>query len=158
MFENLSQRAIHKNWKTTLFLFVLLAVIHFIAAYLKSLVINFVGLLLFALVTLILVRKSDWPAIRIRKPIRFTRVLWGVILSAVFVFGCHTILYLTVDYSPANFMVIMAKQQMSYGVISITPGSISPWQQSVFLPFLHSQKNYSFGELCSDPSSIDSLP
>ncbi len=40
MFKNLSERTAHQNWKTALLLFVVIASVHFTAAFLKSLLLN----------------------------------------------------------------------------------------------------------------------
>jgi membrane protease YdiL (CAAX protease family) len=113
----LFERTAHRNWRTAIFLFILIAIVHFSAAFLKSLALNLVGMILYALISLTFVRKRYWHEIRIRKPNHLIYILWGIILSVLFALGSYVITYLA-DFNPLNFMVIMAKQQLSYGVIT----------------------------------------
>ncbi|MCJ7471912.1 MAG: CPBP family intramembrane metalloprotease [Actinobacteria bacterium] len=117
MFKNLLERASHRSCGIALSLFTLIALVHFTAAFLKSLALNFAGMILFALISLTLVKKRYWQEIRIRKPIYPIYILWGIMLSILFVLVSYVITYIT-DFNPLNFMVIMAKQQLSYGVIT----------------------------------------
>lgn len=118
LFKNLTERTAHQNWQTALFLFVLISSVHFIAAFLKSLPLNLFGMTLYALVSLILVRKWYWKEIRIGKPISSVYILWGSLLVVLFVLVSYTIHYYAVDFTSLNFMALMAKQQIGYGAIT----------------------------------------
>jgi len=118
LFKNLIGRTAHQNWKTALFLFVLIGCVHFTAAFLKSVPLNLFGMMLYALLPLIFVKRRDWKEIRIKKPISSTYILWGTLLTALFILVSYTIHYYTVDFSSSNFMAIMAKQQIASGVIT----------------------------------------
>ena len=117
IFKNLLERTAHRNWLTVLFLFALTCFVHFTAAFLKSLALNLIGMMLYALISLTFVKKRHWKEMRITKPMHFSYILWGIILSVLFTFGSYLITLLT-DFNSLNFMVIMAKQQLSYGVIT----------------------------------------
>jgi len=118
MFKNLIERTAYKDWKTPLFLFALIGCVHFIAAFLKSYPLNLFGMMLYALTTLIFVRKRAWKEIRIKKPISSTYILWGSLLTVSFILVSYIIHYYTVDFSPSNFMALIAKQQIGYGTIT----------------------------------------
>jgi len=118
MFKNLIERTAYKNWKTALFLFALIGCVHFTAAFMKSTSLNLFGMMLFALTTLIFVRKRAWKEIRIRKPTSPIYILWGSLLTALFVLVSYTIHYYTVDFGSSNFMALMAKQQIGYRAIT----------------------------------------
>jgi membrane protease YdiL (CAAX protease family) len=124
MLERLRNRSIHQSWVITLLLFALIAVIHFVAAYLKSLTLNFMGLALYALVPLVFVKSEQWAEIRLRKPVRLVSVIVGLLGAGFFVGISYIFLSWWVGFSSVNFMVLMTKQQMSYGVI--TPANA--WQ------------------------------
>jgi len=118
MFRNLSERTAHQNWKTALFLFVLIGGVHFIAAFLKSYPLNLFGMMLYALATLIFVRKGVWKEIRIKKPTFSTYIFLGTLLTIMFILVSYTVHYCTVDFSSSNFMALIAKQQIGFGVIT----------------------------------------
>jgi len=124
MFRNLTQRTAHKNWHSALLLFTLVAMINFAAAFLKSIALNFVGLASFALVSLYFVRKSNWRDINIKKPSHVLGIFWGLICAALFVVGNYVLLHFTVGNNSANYFVITAKSQLSYGVIN----KFNAWQ------------------------------
>lgn len=118
MFKSLAERIAYKNWKTATFLFALIGSVHFTAAFLKSLSLNLFGMLLYALLPLIFVKRKDWKEIRIKKPIFSTYILYGSLLVALFVVVSYILHFCIVDFSAANFMALMAKQQIGYGVIT----------------------------------------
>jgi len=118
MFKNLLERTAYQNWETALFLFVLIGSVHFVAAFLKSYPLNLFGMMLYALAALIFVKRRDWKDIRIKKPISSTYILWGVLLTALFILVSYTIHYYIVDFSSSNFMALVAKQQIGFGVIT----------------------------------------
>jgi membrane protease YdiL (CAAX protease family) len=118
MFKDLTSRTAYKDWKTALILFALIGGVHFTAAFLKSLTLNLFGMLLYASVALVFVKKSAWKEIRIKKPTSSTYILYGSILATLFVLVSYTLHYYTVDFNASNFMALMAKQQLSYGVIT----------------------------------------
>jgi len=118
MFRDLSERTAHQNWKTALLLFVVIASVHFTAAFLRSLILNLFGMMLYALLPLIFVKRRDWKEIRIKKPVSSRYILWGTLLTTLFILVSYIIHYYTVDFSSSNFMAIMAKQQMASGVIT----------------------------------------
>jgi len=126
MFRNLSERTAHQNWKTALLLFAVIASVHFTAAFLKSLLINLFGMMLYALLPLIFVKRRDWKEIRIKKPISSTYILWGTLLTALFILASYTIHYCTVNFSSSNFMAIMAKQQLNAAVTKYNAWQIFP--------------------------------
>jgi len=118
MLKNLIISKQYQSWKVVVLLFTFIAVVHFTAAFFKSVPLNLLGLILYALIPLVLIKKESWGSIGIRK-ISFVRyVLWGCIWAVVFVVISSLLLYFTVGLSTANFLVVMAKQQLSYGVIS----------------------------------------
>jgi membrane protease YdiL (CAAX protease family) len=118
MFKNLIERTAYKDWKAALFLLALIGCVHFIAAFLKSYPLNLFGMMLYALATLIFVRKRAWKEIRIKKPISSMYILWGILLTALFVLVSYAIHYYTVDFSSSNFMALVAKQQIGFGMIT----------------------------------------
>jgi len=118
MFKNLSERMAHQNWKTALFLFALIGCVHFIAAFLKSYPLSLFGMMLYALATLIFVRKRDWKEIRIRKPSCPIYVLWGGLLTVLFILVSYILHYYIVDFSSSNFIALVAKQQIGFGTIT----------------------------------------
>jgi membrane protease YdiL (CAAX protease family) len=118
MFKVLVERAAYKYWKAALFLFAVIACVHFVAAFLKSLPLNLFGMLLYVLVTLVFVRKSAFKEIRIKKPTFPIYIIYGSLLVTLFVFVSYILHYYIVDFGSANFMALMAKQQLSYGVIT----------------------------------------
>jgi membrane protease YdiL (CAAX protease family) len=118
MFDNLIQRTAHHNWKTALFLFALMALVHTTAALLKSLPLNLFGMLLYAFIPLVFVRKQLWGEIGLNRPLRPVYILLGIPLAALFVLISALFLYFTVGFSSANYMAIVAKQQMSYGIVN----------------------------------------
>jgi membrane protease YdiL (CAAX protease family) len=117
MLKNLLERTVHRNWETALFLFALIAVVHFTAAFLGSPALTSIGMMLYALISLVFVRKQYWQEIRIRKPTHHVYILYGFILSTLFALGSYLVAYFT-NFNSLNYMVIMAKQQLSYGVIT----------------------------------------
>jgi len=108
----------HQSWKTVILLFVIITLIQFTAAFLKSILLSLVGMTLYPLTTLALVRKDSWKEIGIREisSRRYAAlgVLWGVVFAIVSSLFLH---YLT-GFSTANYLVIMARQQLSYGAIT----------------------------------------
>lgn len=118
MFKGLIERTAYKDWKTALFLFALIGCVHFTAAFLKSYPLNLFGMMLYALATLVFVRKRAWKEIRIRKPTSPIYILWGGLLTVLFILVSYNIHYYTVDFSSSNFMALMAKQQIGFGVIT----------------------------------------
>jgi membrane protease YdiL (CAAX protease family) len=124
MIERLRDRSIHQSWVISLLLFMLIAMVLFIAAYFKSLTLNFIGLALYAIITLIFVNKNSWAEIRLRKPTRLGSLMVALLGAGVFVGMSYIFLSWWVGFGSANFMVLMAKQQMSYGVITPT----NAWQ------------------------------
>jgi membrane protease YdiL (CAAX protease family) len=124
MIERLRDRSIHQSWVISLLLFMLIAMVHFIAAYFKSLTLNFIGLALYAIIALIFVKKKSWAEIRLRKPTRLGSLMMALLGAGVFVGMSYIFLSWWVGFGSANFMVLMAKQQMSYGVITPT----NAWQ------------------------------
>jgi len=118
LFKNLIERTAHQNWKTALFLFVLIGCVYFIAAFLKSYPLNLFGMILYAVTALIFVKKRAWKEIRIKKPISSTYILWGSLLTVLFVLVSYVIHYYTVDFSSSNFMALVAKQNIGFGVIT----------------------------------------
>jgi len=124
MFRALIERTAYKDWKAALFLFTIIASVHFIAAFLKSLPLNLFGMLLYAMLPLIFVKRRDWKEIRIRKPICPMYIFYGTLLVALFVVVSYVLHYYIVDFSSANFMALMAKQQLGYGVIT----KFNEWQ------------------------------
>jgi membrane protease YdiL (CAAX protease family) len=118
MFKNLVERTAYKDWKAALFLFALIGCVHFIAAFLKSYPLNLFGMMLYALAALVFVRKRAWKEIRIRKPTSPIYILWGSLLTVLFILVSYTIHYYTVGFSSSNFMALMAKQQIGFGVIT----------------------------------------
>lgn len=118
MFKNLFERTAHRDWKTALFLFALIGCIHFIAAFLKSYPLNLFGMTLYALTTLIFVRKKAWKEIWIKKPTSSMYILWGSLSTVLFILVSYTVHYYTVDFSSSNFMALVAKQNIGFGVIT----------------------------------------
>jgi membrane protease YdiL (CAAX protease family) len=118
MFKNLIERTAYKDWKAALFLLALIGCVHFIAAFLKSYPLNLFGMMLYAVTALIFVKRRDWKEIRIKKPISSTYILWGTLVTALFVLVSYTIHYYTVDFSSSNFMALVAKQNIGFGVIT----------------------------------------
>jgi len=118
MFKNLIERTAYKDWKAALFLFALIGCVHFIATFLKSSPLNLFGMILYALATLIFVRKKAWNEIRIKKPTFSVYILYGSLLTVLFVLVSYTIHYYTIGFSSSNFMALVAKQQMGFGVIT----------------------------------------
>lgn len=118
MFRDLIKRTIHQDWQSTLLLFILIAIVHFVAAFLKSPSLTFVGLAGFTVVSLLFVRKSNWGDINLKRPSHMLVILWGLIGAMLLVVGSFGVLHLTVGYSFANYFVITAKSQIVYGVIN----------------------------------------
>ncbi|MCX6238090.1 MAG: type II CAAX endopeptidase family protein [Bacteroidia bacterium] len=118
MISELFQRIPHKNWKTALILFMLILIVHIAAAFFKSLFLNFIGMSLYIIVPLICIKRSLWKEIRIKKPINSKYILWGTLLIVFIVVITSIIYYFIWGLTTSNYMVIMAKQQMGYGVIN----------------------------------------
>jgi membrane protease YdiL (CAAX protease family) len=118
MLKNLVERTAYKDWKAALFLFALIGCVHFVNVFLKSYPLYLFGMMLYALAALISVKRRDWKEIRIKKPISSTYILWGTLLTALFVLVSYTVHYYIVDFSASNFMALVAKQQMEFGVIT----------------------------------------
>jgi membrane protease YdiL (CAAX protease family) len=118
MISELFQRIPHKNWRTALFLFILILLVHITAAFLKSLPLNFIGMSLYIILPLICIKRDLWKEIRIKKPINSHYILLGILLIMFLVVITSTIYYLLWGFTTSNYMVIIAKQQMGYGVIN----------------------------------------
>ena len=118
MFGDLTKRTVHQDWQSALLLFTLVAIVHFVAAFLKSPALTFVGLASFVVVSLLFVQKSNWRDINLKKPSHLLVILGGLIGAMILVMGSYGFLHLTVGYSFANYFVITAKSQMGYGVIN----------------------------------------
>jgi len=118
MFKNLIERTAYKDWKIASFLFALIGCVHFIAAFLKSYPLNLFGMMLYALATLIFVRKKAWKEIRIQKPISSTYILLGSLLTVSYILVSYAIHYHIIDFNSSNFMALIAKQQVGFGVIT----------------------------------------
>jgi membrane protease YdiL (CAAX protease family) len=118
MFKSQVSITPYRSWETALVLFVLIAVVHFTAAFFKSMPLNLIGMSLYAFVSLISVKRSSWGEMRVRKPSHPRYILRGSLLAVLLVFVSSASLYLTVGLGTSNYLVIMAKQQMSYGVIT----------------------------------------
>ena len=99
-------------------LFVVIALVHFTAAFLKSILLNLMGMLLYALLPLALVKQESWGEIGIRKISSKRHVLLGVLWGVAFVVVSSLFLDYLTGFSAANYLVVMAKQQLSYGVIT----------------------------------------
>jgi len=120
MFKSITERAVFKDWRASLFLFIVIGCLHFYAAITKSLPLNFLGMSLYLIVSLTLVRRTNWKDIRIKKPIFPRYIFLGSILTILLVLFDYLSRYYTVGFSSSNFFVLMAEQQLSYGAITIS--------------------------------------
>lgn len=118
MSTDISMRKWYQRWKIVILLFAVIAILHFAAAFLKSIPLNLMGMILYSLVVFGLVEKGAWGEIGIRKITSWRHVLWGILWGTVFVVASSLLLCYCIGYSTANYLVIMAKQQLSYGVIT----------------------------------------
>jgi membrane protease YdiL (CAAX protease family) len=118
MLKNLVERTAYKDWKAGLFLFALIGCVHFIAAFLKSYPLNLFGMMLFGLAALIFARKKAWKEIRIKKPTFSVYILYGSLLTVLFVLVSYALHYYVVDFSSSNFMALVAKQNIGFGMIT----------------------------------------
>jgi membrane protease YdiL (CAAX protease family) len=144
MLDEVRNRSIHRSWSAAVLFFALIAAIHLLAALLKSLAVFSGGMALYALIPLVLVRREQWQEIRIRRPGRLAVVVAGLLGAGLFVGLSYVFLSWWVGLGSANFMVLMAKQQMSYGVVTpanawqyfpvalVGYGSISPLTEELF--------------------------
>jgi membrane protease YdiL (CAAX protease family) len=118
MLSYLKERAVYKDWRIALLIFVFVATIQFTAAFLHSLSIQFVGMAFYALLPLVLVRKAEWREMRIRKPENRVYILLGIGLIALMAVCEYFEKDLTLGMSSLNYTYLMAKQAMAPGVIN----------------------------------------
>lgn len=118
MINKLINRAIHQNLLATLLFCILIFAMHFVAGYLKSLPLFMLGMVLYPVVSLVFVKKNYWHQIKIKKPINCSSALFAIFISGVLAIVSFICLYFWVGLNSSNFTYIMAKQQMSYGVIT----------------------------------------
>jgi len=118
MSDDVITRKWYQNWKAVILLFAAIAIVHFAAAFLKSILLNLVGMTLYPLAALALVKKEAWGEIGIRKIASWLHVFWGSLWGVVFVVVSSFLLHYWVGFSTSSYLVVMAKQQLSYGVIT----------------------------------------
>jgi membrane protease YdiL (CAAX protease family) len=119
MSDDMIARKWYQNWMIVILLFAVIASVHFAAAFLKSIPLNLAGMILYALATFGLVKKELWGEIGIGEISSWQYVLRGVLWGMVVVVVSSLLLYYWVGYSTDNYLVIMARQQLSYGVITL---------------------------------------
>jgi len=117
IFKSILGRTAHRDLGAALFLFALIALFLSTGVFLKSFNFFLIGMLLYAMFSLIFVKKEYWKEIRIRKPVHPIYICWGIILGILVILANFLITFIT-NFNPLNSMVVEAKLQLSYSGIT----------------------------------------
>ena len=118
-------RTARTNLRTALAVYGGVATVECIAAYYGSNALVLVGLILYPVLSLRLVKREEWRALGLQWPTSWACVPWGLMASVIWVFTSFYVLGETVGLTTANFLVIMAKQQTPH----VALGGAPPWWQ-----------------------------
>ncbi len=121
MIKLISERRIQEDWKISVILFILLFILFDILVLCRIPSYLF-GIIIFLhlIGTLILVKKKYWTEIGFNKPAGLKYIVIGSLLAVLYVILVFLFLKLLFGFTDGNYLFLMAKSQLAFGVINKT--------------------------------------